>query len=102
MQDRDSESFEKTEEQKQPEIIISQRTFRILTLLAISASIIGFIILLVILVVSIPYATLIFPHGFMLGLLLSIGGSILLLSLIILNQESKRTIAVYNSHTNQK
>jgi hypothetical protein len=100
-QDSENGSFERKEEYIQPEIIFSQLFFRILTILATSTSIIGFLFLLSILAVSIPHETLLYPYGFILGLLLLIGGLILLLSLIILNQESKKTIGFFSSNTNQ-
>lgn len=101
MQDNENGSFERKEEHLQPEIIFSKISFRFLAILAISTSIIGFLFLLSILAVSIPQETLLYPHGFVLGLLLISGGLILLLSLIILNQESKNTSGFISSNTNQ-
>ncbi len=96
-----TESFDKTEDPLRPEIIISKEIFGILIFISISASTLGFFILLSILAVSIPQTTLLFPHGFILGLLLLSSGLILLLSLIILNQESKKTIRINSSSVNQ-
>lgn len=101
MQNGHTESFDKTEDPLKPEVIISKGLFGILTVLAVLAFTSGFFILLSILAVSVPKATLLFPHGFLLGLLLLSSGLILLLSLIILNQESKKTIGIISSNTNQ-
>ncbi len=101
MQNSQTESFDKTEDLLEPEVIISKQIFGILIFLAILASTFGFVILISILAVSAPQATLLYPHGFILGLLLLSGGLILLLSLIILNQESKKTIGIISSNTNQ-
>ncbi|MFX1284948.1 MAG: hypothetical protein ACFFB5_14905 [Promethearchaeota archaeon] len=96
-----TESFDKTEDPLRPEVIISKEIFGIFIFISVSASTLGFFILLSILAVSIPQTTLLFPHGFILGLLLLSSGLILLLSLIILNQESKKTIRINSSSVNQ-
>lgn len=89
------------EEPMQSEIIVSKGILRFLAILGIFAFILGFFIVLSIIVISIPFTTLLFPHGFVVGLLLLFGGIFLLLSLIILNQESKRSIITVTSHTDQ-
>lgn len=101
MQNNDYGSFEKTDDSLQPKTIFSKGLFRILAILAISASIIGFFMLLAILTISIPQASLLFPHGFLMGMLLLSGGLLLLLSLIILVQESKRSTAAISSQIDQ-
>ncbi|MHA2203421.1 MAG: hypothetical protein ACW991_07005, partial [Candidatus Hodarchaeales archaeon] len=75
--------------------------FRILNILAIIASISGFLILLSIIAISISTTTILYPYGFVLGFLLLSGGLILFSSLIFLNQESKKTTGVILSNTEE-
>lgn len=101
MSDSENETFDEPKDILRPEVIPSKEIFRILSILALVASISGFLILLSILAVSISTATILYPYGFVLGFLLLSGGLILLSSLMILNQESKKTTGVIFSNTNE-
>ena len=101
MLDSEKDTFDELRDNLPPEVIPSKEIVRILIILAIKASISGFIILLSIIAVSISNATIKYPYGFILGLLLLSGGLILLSSLIFLNQESNKTTGVIFSKTNE-
>ena len=98
MMDRENEVFDEPESPIQPEVIPSKNIFLILSILAILASISGFFILLSIIAVSNSSATIMYPYGFILGFLLLLSGLILLLGLIFLHQESKKTTGVVLSN----
>ncbi|MFW9903015.1 MAG: hypothetical protein ACFFFH_01665 [Candidatus Thorarchaeota archaeon] len=101
MMDRKNEVFDEQERLRQPEVIPSKNIFLILSIFAIVASISGFFILLSIITVSRSSTTILYPYGFILGFLLLLGGVILLLGLIFLHQESKKTIGMVLSNTNE-
>jgi len=101
MMDSKKETFDEQENYPLSELNPSRGIFLILTILAVLASISGFFILLSIIAVSISSATILYPYGFILGLLLLLGGLILLLSMIFLHQESKKTIGVALSDVNE-
>lgn len=101
MEDPKTDLQQISEEPMQPAIIVSKTILGFLIILGLFAFITGFLIVISIIAISIPRATLFFPHGFVVGLLLLFGGLILLLSLIILNQESKRSLITTTSYTDQ-
>ncbi|UCG01015.1 MAG: hypothetical protein JSW11_15530 [Candidatus Heimdallarchaeota archaeon] len=101
MLDDENGPFDESDERVQPEVIPSKEFFRILIFLAVIASISGFFILLSIIAVSISNATILYPYGFVLGMLLFLGGLILLLGMIFLHQESKKTPGVVSTNTNE-
>ena len=100
MLDSENEIFDESKEYLRPEVIPSKEIVRILIILAIIASISGFIILLSIIAVSLSNSSIIYPYGFLLGFLLLSGGIILLSGLIFLNQESKKTTGIISSKIN--
>ncbi|MFX0123158.1 MAG: hypothetical protein ACFFAE_05930 [Candidatus Hodarchaeota archaeon] len=102
MLDSEKEAFDEPDNHSRPEVIPSKSIFRILSILAIAASISGFLILISTIAVSISHATILYPYGFLLGLLLLSGGLILLLGMIFLHQESKKTTGVILSNSNEK
>ena len=102
MIDRENAVFDEIESFPQPEVNPSKNIFLILIILAILASISGFLILFSIIAVSISSTAIVYPYGFILGILLSLGGLILLLGLIIIHQESKKTEGFVLSDTNEK
>jgi len=101
MMDSENETIDEPENFPLSELNSSRGIFLILTILAILASISGFFILLSIIAVSISSSTILYPYGFILGLLLLLGGLILLLSMIFLHQESQKTTGVVLSDVNE-
>ena len=102
MIDSEKGTLDEPEDPPKSEVIPSKIIFLILTIFAILASFSGFFILLSIIAVSSSSATILYPYGFILGSLLLLGGLILLLSMIFLHQESKKTTGVAPSNTNEK
>ncbi|UCE13815.1 MAG: hypothetical protein JSV04_01245 [Candidatus Heimdallarchaeota archaeon] len=90
MEDGETEIQNDLTESMTTKVFISERSIQILAILGIISSLAGFFILFSILIASIPNNTLLFPHGFIIGLLLLLGGLILVSSLIILNHEPRR------------
>lgn len=101
MMDNENETFDEPENLPLSELNPSRGIFLVLTILAIIASISGFFILLSIIAVSVSSATILYPYGFIIGLLLLLGGLILLSSMIFLHQESKKTAGMALSDFNE-
>ncbi|MFX0015461.1 MAG: hypothetical protein ACFFB2_12490 [Promethearchaeota archaeon] len=101
MVDNAKRRFSKTEGNLPSEINISKGIFTILSFLAVLASVCGFFISFSIIVVSDVNTIITFPHGFILGILLLFGGITLLIGLLILDQESKKTKRIVSSNTTQ-
>lgn len=77
--------------------IISNRIYAFLTIVGFLSTIVGFIITLIILVDSSQDSNILYPHGFLIGLLLLSGGVILIVGTIILRKGSKNNTS--NSFT---
>ncbi len=81
-----------------PIINLSKRFQAIFTLIAILSSTTGFIAIISILAQSNRNTNLSYPHGFIIGLLLLIGGFILLSGVLILRNESLNTSDTSSIH----
>lgn len=90
MEDGETEIQKEAKELLTFKSFISKGPIQILAIIGIVSFMAGFFILLSIIVLSISHEALLFPHGFFIGVLLLLGGSILVLGLIILNHEPRR------------
>jgi hypothetical protein len=84
----ENDSSGEIEEPMSPIINLSKRFQAIFTLIAILSSITGFIAIITILAQPSRGPNFLYPHGFLIGLLLLIGGLILLSGVLILRNES--------------
>ena len=66
-----------------------KRLIIFLAFLGSIALILGLFTTLSVLIISLPYAGIVHPHGLLIGILLILGGLILLFSLLIVNNTAK-------------
>jgi hypothetical protein len=91
------ENLEQTQQVK----VFTKRFFGILSFIGVSASLVGFLIIISIIGNFRAYQVLINPHGLIVGILLLGGGMILLISLIFLNQSSSFSSSSNSSISDQ-
>lgn len=102
MDDQNNQLIRETNDPLDPQMTVPvpKGVFRALTIVSVTASVVGFFIIVSILVAFRIYST-IYTHGLIVGLLLLGGGLILLVCIIFVNQATRATISTDSSHSNR-
>ncbi|MFX0183657.1 MAG: hypothetical protein ACFE95_11295 [Candidatus Hodarchaeota archaeon] len=104
MDDNNNQLVRETNESLGPQMTVPvpKGVFRVLTVVSVSASVVGFLIIISILVAFRTYETIFHTHGLIVGFLLLGGGLVLLTCLIFVNQATRSTISTDSSYKNRK
>lgn len=103
MDDQNNQVIRETNDPLDPQMTVPvpKGVFRVLAIISVTASVVGFFIIISILVAFRTYSTIIHTHGLIVGLLLLGGGLILLVCIIFVNQATRATISTDSSHSNR-